>query len=418
LANELTSQSSDSYGVFRNPNFRFLMAGTVMSSLSQQMLAIAVAWDLYQATKSPVVLGNVGLVQIIPVMVFALWAGHIADRYDRKRTAALGQFAYTLIGLVLAWEGLHHNSESRNVYLIFGCLFIAGLARTFQWPATSALLPQVVPAESLNRAVSWTASARELSTVGGPAIAGFLLAVLDSGAVYITYTVLAAISLFCFLALTPQPVADRKESAAGWAGLMEGFRFVFSEKLVLYTMLLDLFAVLFGGAVALLPIYANEILNIGPTGLGWLRAAPAFGAALMGFYLAHRPPIHRAGPILLLSVAGFGLATIAFAVSTSAALSFFLLFLTGMFDNISVVLRIFLVNAITPNRMLGRVSAVNSIFINSSNQWGAVESGYAAQYMGTVPSVVFGGTMTMIVVAAIAWLSPQLLKWRIQRDAD
>ena len=412
MANELTSQSSDSYGVFKNRNFVFLMAGTVMSSLSQQMLAIAVAWDLYTATKSPVVLGNVGLVQIIPVMVFALWAGHVADRYDRKRTASLGQLAYALIGLVLSWNG------TGNVPLIFGCLFVAGLARTFQWPATSALLPQVVPPESLNRAVSWSASARELSTVGGPAVAGFLLAALDSRAVYITYTVLAAVSLICFLAIAPQPVADRKESATGWDGLLEGFRFVFSEKLVLYTMLLDLFAVLFGGAVALLPIYANEILNIGPTGLGWLRAAPAFGAACMGAYLAHRPPIRRAGPALLLSVAGFGIATIAFAVSRSAALSFFLLFLTGMFDNISVVLRIFLVNAITPNRMLGRVSAVNSIFINSSNQWGAVESGYAAQYMGTVPSVVFGGAMTMIVVAAIGWLSPQLLKWRIQRDAD
>ena len=388
------------------------MAGTVMSSLSQQMLAIAVAWDLYLATKSPVVLGNVGLVQIIPVMVFALWAGHVADAYDRKRTASLGQLAYTLIGLVLAWNGVG------NVPLIYGCLFVAGLARTFQWPATSALLPQVVPPESLNRAVSWSASARELSTVGGPALAGALLAALDSRAVYITYTVLAAVSLICFLSLAPQPVADRKESATGWAGLMEGFRFVFSEKLVLYTMLLDLFAVLFGGAVALLPIYANEILHVGATGLGWLRAAPAFGAACMGAYLAHRPPIRRAGPALLLAVVGFGIATIGFAVSKSAPLSFFLLFLTGAFDNISVVLRIFLVNAITPNRMLGRVSAVNSIFINSSNQWGAVESGYTAQWMGTAPSVVFGGSMTMLVVAVIAWLSPQLVKWRIQRDTD
>ena len=380
-----------------------------MSSLAQQMLAIVVAWDLYLATKSPVVLGNVGLVQIIPVMVFALWAGHVADRYDRKRTAALGQAAYVLIGLVLAIDGV------QNVPLIYGCLFVSGLARTFQWPATSALLPQVVPPESLNRAVSWTSSARELSTVGGPAVAGLLLATVGSESVYILYTVLASISLLCFILLAPQPVADRAESATGWHGLMEGFRFVFSERLVLYTMLLDLFAVLFGGAVALLPIYAQEILGVGATGLGWLRAAPAFGAACMGFYLAHRPPIERAGPILLLSVAGFGLATIGFAFSTSAALSFFLLFLTGIFDNVSVVLRIFLVNAITPNRMLGRVSAVNSIFINSSNQWGAVESGYAAQWMGTVPSVAFGGSMTMLVVAAIAWLSPQLLRWRIQR---
>jgi MFS family permease len=247
-------------------------------------------------------------------------------------------------------------------------------------------------------------------------VAGFLIATVGSTPVYLLYTLLCVISLLCFLLLKSRPVERKTEAAKSSTGLMEGIRFVFSEKLVLYAMSLDMFAVLFGGAVALLPIYAEEILKVGAQGLGWLRAAPALGAACMGAYLAHRPPIRKAGPAVLLAVAGFGVATIGFAVSTSMWLSFAMLFLTGVLDNISVVLRIYLVNAITPNHMMGRVSAVNSVFIASSNQWGAVESGLAAAWMGTVPSVVFGGTMTVVVVALIAILSPQLLRWRIGED--
>lgn len=395
------------YAAFASRNYRFLLAGVVLSSLSQQMLSIVVGWDLYQATRSPVVLGNVGLVQIVPVLLFTFAAGHVADRYDRRRVLILTQTAVAVTGFVLAFAGSY-----RGVTVIYSCLFLGSVARSFQWPSASSMLPHVVPVEHLANAINWNGTGRELATVAGPALAGFLLAWLGSPAVYLVQACCGLLTLACFTALNVPQVISTEAKEAGLRAVGDGMRFVFREKLILAALSLDLLAVFFGGATALLPIYAQDILHIGATGLGWLRAAPAIGAGGMAFVLAHRRPIRSAGPTLMAVVAGFGVATVAFAVSTSAWLSFLLLAATGALDSVSVVLRTYLVHSNTPDYLRGRVNAVNALFISCSNQWGAVESGLAAAWLGTVPSVAWGGAATVFVVAVIALFSNSLRRWR------
>jgi len=395
------------YAAFRSRDYRLLLAGNVLSVLGVQMLSIVVGWDLYQATRSPVALGNVGLVQIIPVLLFSFASGHVADRYDRRRTLIFAQVAVAAAAFVLALAG-----TGRGVTLIYTCLFLGSLARTFQFPAAASLLPKVVGPEYLANAINWNGTGRELATVGGPAVAGLLIALLGSSAVYFVQAGLALLTMGCFAALRVHAMPAPATGPAGLRAVGDGMRFVFREKLVLSALSLDLLAVFFGGATALLPIYAQDILHVGPTGLGWLRAAPALGAGGMAFVLAHRRPIRRAGVTLILVVAGFGAATIGFAVSKSVWLSFALLVVTGMLDSVSVVLRSYLVQSRTPDALRGRVNAVNALFISCSNQWGTVESGLAAAWMGTVPSVVFGGAATIVVVGAMAALSSSLRRWK------
>lgn len=375
--------------------------------LSQQMLSIVVAWDLYEAKHSPLVLGNVGLVQIVPVLLFTFAAGHVADRYERRRTLLLTQFGVAGIGIFLAMAG-----PMRSVPLIYSSLFFGAVARAFQWPASSSVLPNVVPGEDLSNAISWNGAGRELATVTGPAVAGLLLAWLGSTAVYVVQAGCTVLTLICFSALRLEPLVWEGKRRGGIRELSEGLRFVFREKLLLSALSLDLLAVFFGGATALLPIYADSILHIGARGLGWLRAAPAIGAGGMAFALAHRRQIRHAGVVLLWAVALFGLATAGFAVSLSPSLSFALLAAIGALDSISVVLRTYLVHSRTPDYLRGRVNAVNALFISCSNQWGAVESGLAAAWMGTVPSVAVGGAATVAVVAGIAIVSRSLRTWR------
>ena len=395
------------YAAFSSRNFSFLIAGTTLSQLGQQMLAIVVGWDLYQATKSPVVLGNVGLVQVIPVLLFTFAAGNVADRYDRRRTAVITQIVVASLGFVLAGAGVY-----RGVPLIYSALFLSATARAFQWPVNSAMLPQTVPPEVLTNAISWSGTGREFATVGGPAIAGGLLAVFGSESVYLVQAICSVLAVACFWSLRLAPVKFERVTSNGWQTAIEGLKFVWREKLILSALSLDLLAVFFGGAVALLPIFAEDILKVGATGLGWLRAAPAIGAGLMSLYLAHHSGIRRGGIVLLVSVAMFGVATIGFGLSTAAWLSFLMLFLTGVFDAVSVVLRISLVQTRTPDELRGRVAAVNGLFIACSNQWGAVESGLTAEWFGTVPSVIFGGVATIAVVVAIGAMSKQLREWR------
>jgi MFS family permease len=395
------------YAAFSSRAFRFQLVAVTLSMFAQQMLATVVGWDLYLSTHSPVVLGNVGLVQIIPVLLFTFVAGHVADRYNRSRTALVTQIAQALVAFALAGAG-----HGRGVGLIYAALFLTATARAFQWPATSAMLPQTVPPENLMQAISWSGSAREMATVGGPALAGALIAAFGSEAVYIGQAICCVLSAVCFGMMRVPDRAVHERPEIGLKAVAEGVRFVWKEKLILSAMSLDLLAVFFGGATALLPIYAADILHIGATGLGWLRAAPAVGAGLTAIWIAHQPPIKHAGVILLATVAAFGAATMAFAVSTSPWLSFWLLFLTGAFDSVSVVLRISLVQSRTPDALRGRVSAVNGLFISASNQWGAVESGLAAAWLGTVRSVVFGGAATIVMVAAVAALSASMRRWK------
>ena len=395
------------YGSFAFRNYRYLLAGTTLSNLAAQMLGVVVGWDLYLATRSPVVLGNVGLVQIIPVFLFTFAAGSVADRRDRRTISVSMQTAVALLGFALAALGAR-----RGVSAIYTALFLSATARAFQWPANSALLPQTVPPELLTNAVSWSGTGREFSTVGGPAIAGALLAAFGSESVYIVQACLSVAAVGCFAMLSVPRPERGSAPPTGWHATLDGLRFVWRDKLILSAMSLDLLAVFFGGAVALLPIFATDILQVGASGLGWLRAAPAIGAGLMSVWLAHHAVTKNGGVVLLTSVALFGVATVGFGLATAAWLSFLMLFFTGVFDAVSVVLRISLVQMRTPDELRGRVAAVNALFISCSNQWGAVESGVAAQCFGTVPSVVIGGVATVVVVIAIAFLSRHLREWQ------
>lgn len=374
--------------------------------LGQQMLFVVVAWDLYRITKSALALGNVGLAQVLPVFLFTFLTGHVADRYDRRRTVVITQSVAAIIGLGLTFAGEH-----RSVALIYACLFLIATARAFQWPVTSSMLPQTVPMEHLTTAISWNGTAREMATMIGPALGGLMITAWGSEPVYLCQAMLSVVSALCYTQVQVPPLPEDKRSQPGLQGVVEGVQFVWREKVIFWAMSLDLLAVLFGGARALLPIYAQDILHGGARALGWLEAAPAVGAGLMSFALAHFGTIRKAGRAMLASVIGFGAATVVFAVSKNMALSLVALFALGAFDAISVVLRLSMVQIRTPAHLRGRVSAVNALFISSSNQWGAVESGVAATLMGVVPSVVFGGVMTIVVVLWVGWMSRELREW-------
>jgi MFS family permease len=395
----------DAYASFRLRDFRLLLIGSFLSSLGLQMLSVGVSWDLYLHTRSAAVLGNIGFVQVAPFLLFALAAGHIADRYDRQRVMILTQWLLLAASLLLL-------TTSPSTPIIFISLFLTATARSFQAPARSAMLPQVAPLGALGNAIAWTSSAQEIANVSGPALAGLLLASAGSRTVYLIQLLCAALTMACFHLLRCRPSSIRAVPAPGGKALLEGARFVWNHKLILPAISLDLFAVLFGGATALLPIYAVEILHTGARGLGWLRAAPAIGAISMALLLTHSHRIDRAGRALLWSVGGFGACTIVFGLSRSLWLSLAMLLLTGALDNISVVLRQSLVQTNAPDYLRGRVLAVNNIFIHCSNQLGAVESGWTAAWFGAVPSVVGGGLATILVVAGFAASSEVLRKWK------
>jgi MFS family permease len=400
----------DAYAALRSRDFRLLLASSGFSNLGLQMLSVAVSWDLYVQTHSAKVLGNVGFAQVAPSFAFAILAGHIADRFSRRMTMLLAQSLAVLASLILV-AGVH------GVVGIYFCLFLIATARTFQWPIRLAILPDIVSPEALSNAITWNATVFETASVSGPAVAGLILAVAGSRVVYIVQAVCALVVLLCFYGLS---FASRKKVLTGAeeaaspvhsGSALEGLRFIRGHKLILSAVSLDLFAVLFGGAAALLPIYAVDILHAGPKALGWLRAAPSIGAVTMALTMAHSGRIRRAGKTMLWAVAGFGLATIGFGLSRSIWLSFAMLALTGAFDNISVVLRQSALQTKTPDAVRGRVMAVNSIFISCSNQLGAIESGWTAAWFGPVVSVTGGGVAALAVVAGCALMSPALRKW-------
>jgi MFS family permease len=376
-----------------------------LSTFGAQMLSVAVSWDLYLQTRSAVVLGNVGFVQVAPFLLFALFAGHVADRYDRRRTMVIAQILLLAASAPLV-------AGFRSVAVIYSCLFIAAFGRAFQWPARQALLPHIVPAEALGNAITWNSSVQEVSNVSGPAIAGILLATAGTRTVYLIYMICACLTLISFFSLgyRSKPVVNAPAPTA--KSLLEGMDFVRRNRLILSAISLDLFAVLFGGATALLPIYAADILHAGAQGLGWLRAAPSVGSVTMAVMMAHSRKIHRAGKALLWTVAGFGAATIVFGLSRRLWLSLAMLVLVGAFDNVSVVLRQSLLQTGVPDYVKGRVLAFSSIFISSSNQFGAVESGWTAAWFGPVASVAGGGVATILVVLTCAAVSVQLRRWK------
>jgi MFS family permease len=396
----------DPYAALRHPDYRRLLTGNVLAGAGAEMLSVAVGWELYQRTGSALALGFVGLVQFLPVLLLALPAGHAADRYSRKLLMITAQAGITLAGLGLALLSYLEGP----VLLVYACLLVLGISRAYSAPARWALMPLVVPEAALGNAITWNSSGWQIASMVGPALGGGVIGLTGQAA---PAYVIAALGSFSCLALVstirPRAQARRREPLS-LASLLAGLGFVHRSKLILATITLDLFAVLLGGATTLLPVFAKDILHVGPVGLGWLRAAPSMGALVMALTLAHRPPLRRAGPTLLWAVAGFGVATIVFGLSRDPILSFLMLALIGALDNISVVVRGTLVQLLTPDAMRGRVSAVNAIFIVSSNELGGFESGITAYWFGPVWSVVGGGFGTLGVVLSVMVLWPQLLR--------
>jgi MFS family permease len=404
------AERHDPYVSLRNPNFLWNVASLVALTLGVQIQATVVAWQVYALTKDPLALGMVGLAEALPYIGAALYAGHIADRHDRKVVSliAIG----VQVGCGIALLGLTIYSArflTGRIWPIYAVVGASGLARSFLQPARTALGAEIVPRETYANAVAWRSSLWQFAAVVGPASGGLIYGFSGPRLAYIVETILcvAALVLFARIAYARQPfVAD--EVTIG-ENLTAGIRFLMTQRELLGAQLLDLFSVLFGGAPALLPIFASEILNVGPHGLGVMRAAPAAGAVLVSVFLIHRR-IRKAGPTLFLCVGAFGVCWILFALSRSFWLSLAILVISGMVDNVSVIIRSTLLTLRTPQHMLGRVSAVNQIFIGSSNEIGSFESGVAAKLLGTVRSVIFGGIVTLGVVGVTAWKIPPLRK--------
>ena len=389
------------------PNLALYQVARFFIVAALEMQSVAVGWQVYEITRRPLDLGLVGLAQFLPGVFLFLVAGHAADRHDRRRLLNICYGGFILCSgmlLVLSLRG------SRSVQLIYLVLVLLGAVRSFNWPASRALLPELVPAEYFSKAVAWNATTFQAATILGPALGGILYAAgRGPGLVYGTATAASVIALVATLRIRSRSESRPAEEMTLHT-VMAGFRYVWREKVVLGSISLDMFAVLLGGAVALLPVYASEILKTGPWGLGLLRSAPGVGAAIMAIFLGRWPIRRRAGLIMLWCVAGFGLATILFGISRSLILSLVALLFVGATDMVSVIVRAILVQFATPDAMRGRVNAVDMLFIGASNELGEFESGLTAHWFGTVPAVVLGGVGTLVVIGLWAWLFPELRK--------
>jgi MFS family permease len=395
----------DPYSALRFPDFRRYLTGNFVFLVGLQMQKVAVGWEIYERTGSALHLGYAGLAQFAPQLLLAPFAGHVADAYNRKRVLFIALLVNALAAVGLAWNSI----TPAPLFVTYLLLIVIGAARSFWMPARSAILPRIIPIPIFANAVSWNSSGFELASIAGPAVGGALIGFMrHATGVYL----INAVAVLTFLALVAQihyeHTSEEGRSAVTVTALSAGFHFIWRSKVVLAAILLDTFGVLFGGATALMPVYAKDILHVGPKGLGWLLAAPSLGAVTTAFIQAHRGPLKQPGQTLLLAVAGFGIVTMLFGVSTWFWFSLLMLVGLGACDNISVVLRGTLVQVMTPDHMRGRVSALNGLFIGTSNELGAFESGLVAQLLGPVLSVVTGGLGTILVVLGIAWLFPEL----------
>lgn len=397
---------------FTYPNFVSYTFARFFIVVSLEMQSVAVAWQVYEITKRPIDLGYVGLAQFLPGFVLFLFAGHAADIFDRRKLLMVCYFGFGLCSgllLIISWRAPH------SVHLIYVVLVLLGVFRSFNFPVSRALLPHLVPEEHFSNAVAWNASTFQVATIAGPAIGGIAYAAFRGPeGVYAIAVAVSIVSIMLTLRIHPLRTSPEKElverEPVSLRTVFAGFRFIWRKKLILGSISLDMFAVLLGGAVALLPVYARTILHTGPWGLGLLRSAPGVGATLMAIAVAHRPIRRHAGLTMLLSVAVFGVMTIVFGISHSLILSLIALFMTGAADMVSVIIRATLIQVATPDEMRGRVNAVDFLFIGVSNELGEFESGLTAQWLGTVPAVVLGGVGTLLVIATWAWLFPELRK--------
>jgi MFS family permease len=414
LENVPPIQKHDRWQALRHRDFQLVLLSRFSASLGEQMIRVALGWEIYERTNDPFYLGLVGLVQVLPVILLSLFAGHVADRYNRKHIVIVTQAGLGLFSLGLAALSFTHGS----LILIYLCLFMFGVMRAFNDPANSTLLAQSVPSEAFENAATWGSSAWQIASVVGPAFGGFLLAYFKSGAeIFLINAISCTIFATAVSFMKLRPIPQSKESPSV-ASLLAGFHFLRDSQILLAAITLDLFAVLFGGAVALLPVYAKDILNVGPAGLGWLQSAQSIGAITMAAIMIYIPPLQNAGKTLLFAVAGFGIATIIFGISSNFILSMAMLATLGALDHISVVIRSTLMLTRVPDEMRGRVAAVNTVFISSSNELGGFESGLVTRLgqsvFGTVGGPIFavvsGGVATVLVVIAVTRKWPEMVR--------
>lgn len=370
------------------------------------------AWQVYGVTHDPLSLGLIGLSEALPFISVALWAGHIADRYDRRMLVLASTAALLGSSAALLALSVRPPATATLVRAIYGVTFVSGIARSFLQPARQALVSEIVPRALLPGAVTWRSVTWQTAAVGGPALGGLLYGFAGPPTTYAVALVLMVAAFIAFAAVRHTPTLRTPRGEPVMQSLREGIDYLRTQPVLVGAMALDLFSVLFGGATALLPVFADRILHVGPEGLGVLRAAPAAGAVVVAFTLAHRPPVRHPGVVLLVVVALFGLSMIGFGLSTSYPLSIVLLAFSGAVDMVSVNIRALLLQLMVPDRLLGRVSSVNQIFIGSSNEIGEFESGVTAKLFGAAPSVVLGGTLTLVVVGLTAGLVAPLRRLR------
>jgi MFS family permease len=392
------------YAALRVRDFRFFILARLFVTLAIMIQAVVVGWQVYEITKDPLSLGLIGLAEAIPAITVSLYAGHLADVVERKKIILL--CVTLLVGCSLA---LVYFTTDIGAFIltngalpIYTVIFVSGIARGFLSPANFSFMPQLVDRSLYQNAIVWNSTLWQGAAVGGPIIGGLAYGFYGITVAYSVDVALMIAGLVCYLAIPNRALPPASEEQGIFDKIKAGIKFVFKNQIVLSAISLDLFAVLFGGAVALLPIFADEILHVGKEGLGFLRSAQGIGAVIMAVYITRHPIKRNMGKILLWCVAGFGLCMIGFGLSKLFWLSMALLILSGMFDCVSVIVRSTLIHTLTPENMKGRVSAVNSIFIGSSNEIGSFESGVAAKLMGVVPSVIFGGLMTLGVVGITA----------------
>lgn len=388
------------------------MLANACSTLAGRGLAVVVGYQVYEFSKSPLALGLLGLVEAVPALSLALYGGHVADRSDRRSILRTTLGALVVCAASFALLTLNAGG-SATLPLLYGVVFIAGIARGFAAPAAAALEAQIVPRDLLVQSSSWLSAAWLGCAVVGPVLAGLSFSYLGPSATYLGIASLYAAAGLCVLGIAPRPPIPRADTESVWASIAAGIRYVARDQVLVGSMALDLFAVLFGGAIALLPLFAEDVLGVDAFGLGCLNAAPAVGALATMLLATQRPPVRHAGRNLLLSVAGFGVAMIAFALAENFYLSLLALAAAGAFDGVSVVIRKSILRLMSPDNMRGRIAAISFIFIGSSNELGALESGLAAAWLGPQRSVWAGGLVTLLVVALAAALAPRLRGLRL-----
>jgi MFS family permease len=402
----------DAYAVLKLKDFRLFILGRFFLTVAIQMQSVIVGWQIYEQTHDPFSLGLIGLAEAIPFLIVALFAGHVADIFNRKNIIIATVIFYFFGALALFMLSYRFSAVFANFgsYPIYGVVFLTGIARGFHYPAQAAFMAQIVPRNLYANSSTWNSTIWHIAAISGPALGGLIYGFFGINHAYFSVVCFVIISFVLFFLVKNVAMPPREVKESFFYSLTSGVKFVFRNQVLLGAMALDMFAVLFGGAVALLPVFAAEVLMVGPEGLGFLRAAPALGAVIMSMVLAYRPPLKKAGLNLIIGVSGFGLSIILFALSKNYYLSFALLAFSGMFDNISVIIRNTIMQLLTPDNMRGRVASVNSIFIGSSNEIGSFESGLAARIMGLIPSVIFGGFMTILIVLTTSKFAPKLRK--------